>query len=133
MRIYGIPLVTLLLILGILLVPVGYAAAQYLVQSVEGTVTVPETFEVSPATFEVTLWPGSIYTQMVDITNVGLYSLDAHVSVEIDPGGQLVVHNGTSQFALSVESNQTKSVPIQLEAPANIVPGVYTVTMNVTR
>jgi len=121
-RIFG----ALAVLLAMLIVPLTIMG--FRIETIVGAVTVEEAIEINPEVFDVTLYPGESFTQVVTLTNLSSGALAITLVTTADAG--LIV---TVPASVTVPANSSVNINILVRAGASIVPGIYNVRVGVDR
>lgn len=124
-RLLGIPLFVILLVL---LIPATVLAA-YLIVTITGEVTVEEVITVSPETFTMSLYPGESNNQQISLTNASGVDITVTLTTDVTPVGLTV----TVPATVLVAKNKTETFDIMVDAPLDIAPGTFTISVGVSR
>ena len=117
------------LVAGIALIGVAYAV--YTIVSVGGTVTVEEAITVSPETFTVTMYPAETVTQTLTLSNIGSVGIEVNFVTAVDPVSPEMSVSVPAKVTVPAEGSTTAE--IEVKASKSAVPGVYTISVGVTR
>jgi len=119
--------------LAILAIPVVVLAA-FVASTINGTVQVSEVFEANPTSFETSLYPAENTTIPITVTNLSDDPLSGLVATYIfnsEPEG--LVFNGGIPASQWIGGGQSVGFDLLIEAPADIEPNEYSITIDVVR
>ncbi len=126
-RIFGIPLLTALIVVALPLV----AFAAYTILTMTGQVTVQESITVTPTMFTASMYPGESYTQALTLSNASSVAVDVSFTSIISPVTTEVTLTAPNKVTVPATGSATAQVSVV--ASKSAAPGAYSVSIGLTR
>ena len=118
------------------LIVFGFLAlgAGFLILTITGEIEVKEAISIKePLTFTAILYPNQTLTKTYTIENVGPEVIEVSLNVEVSPDNQGVEAEISPEEYIKVPGEGTAQFTLTVKAESNVVPGKYTVTVELER